>query len=155
MLGFVKVVGVHECGVRFRRGRLLDKPVGPGRVWMIPTVDRLVVVDMRTTTIDVPPLEVMTKDGAPLSVSAHVDAQVVSPTDAVVRVVNYMEATSQLAQTALRAVFKEHARDEALFERPKIEALLRETIDDAAATWGVKVSAAEVEVWDVPTETIG
>jgi regulator of protease activity HflC (stomatin/prohibitin superfamily) len=155
MLGFVKVVGVHECGVRFRRGRLLDKPVGPGKVWMIPRVDQLVVVDMRASTIDVPPVEVMTKDGVPLSVIAHVYAQVVGPTDAVVCVVDYTEATSQLAQTALRAVFKEHAREAALFVRPKIEALLRETNDDAAATWGVKVSAAEVEVWDVPTETIG
>jgi regulator of protease activity HflC (stomatin/prohibitin superfamily) len=150
MLGLVKVVGEQEWGVMFRLGRLLDKPLGPGRVWTIPGVDRLVVVDMRATTIDVPPVEVTTKDGVPLSVSAYVNAQVVVPTDAVVRVVDYTEATSQLAQTALRAVFKTHAQDEALFERPKIEALLRETIDDAAATWGVKVSAVDLEVADAP-----
>ncbi len=152
MLALMKVVGEQERGVLFRLGRLVDPSRGPGRVWTIPGIDQLVVVDMRPITIDIPPVEVMTEDGVALLVSAHVHAQVVAPADAVVRVVNYMRATSQLAETALRAVFREHPRDAVLFERGKVVEILQKTIDDATATWGVRVSTVEVEVGDAPAE---
>jgi regulator of protease activity HflC (stomatin/prohibitin superfamily) len=152
MLGVVKVVGEQECGVLFRRGRLVDPSRGPGRVWTIPRIDRLVIVDVRPTAIDIPPVEAVTKDGQALLVSAHVQAQVVAPAEAVVCVVNYIEATSQLAETAVRAVFREHLRDEVLFERRKIVEILQKTIDDATSTWGVRVLAIEVAVGDVAAE---
>jgi regulator of protease activity HflC (stomatin/prohibitin superfamily) len=152
MLGLTKVVPEQQRGILFRLGRLVDPPRGPGRVWTIPGIDRLVLVDLRPTRIDIPPVVVTTKDSVPLSVSAHLYAQVVAPTDAVVRVVNHVEATSLMAETVLRAVFNEHARDEVLFERAQIVAILQKTIDDATASWGVRVSAVEIEVADTPAE---
>jgi regulator of protease activity HflC (stomatin/prohibitin superfamily) len=148
MLGVVKVIGEQESGVIFRLGRFREAVRGPARVRTIPGVDQLVVVDMRPTTIDIPRAQVITKDGAPLTVTAHVHARVVEPADAVLRAVDYLEATWQLAETALRAVFKEHDREEALFERGKLETILQQTIGDATAAWGVEVSAVEIEVGD-------
>lgn len=152
MLGLTKVVSEQQRGVLFRLGRLVDPSRGPGRVWTIPGIDQLVIVDMRPTIIVIPPVKVMTKDRAAFVVTAHVHAQVATPADAVVRVVNYMQATSLLAETALRAVFGEHPRDEVLFERGKIVEILQKTIDDATATWGVRVSAVEIDVGDAPAE---
>ena len=146
MLGLVKVVDEEHVGVLVRFGKPRNPPRGPGRVWMIPRVDQLVVVDMRPTTIDLPPVVATTKDGEPLSTIAHVEAQVVSPQDAALRVVDYVQATSQLAATALCAVLKDHSRDEALFDRAKIEAILEQTINDATASWGVEVSRVEIEL---------
>jgi regulator of protease activity HflC (stomatin/prohibitin superfamily) len=140
VLGVINVVGEHERGVLFRRGRLVDASRGPGRVWTIPRMEQLVVVDMRPTTIDLPAVEVTTNDGAAMRAGGRVHAQVVAPADAVMRVVDYLKATSQLSEAALRAAFREQTRHEALYERGKIE--------EATATWGVNVSAVELEVED-------
>ena len=103
MLGLLNVVGEQHVGIVFRFGK--PRPArGPGRVWLIPRVDQLVVVDLRPTVIDIPPLVATTKDGQALSASAHVHAQIVSPEDAAVRVVDYVRATSQLSEAALRSV---------------------------------------------------
>ena len=103
MLGLLNVVGEQHVGIVFRFGK--PRPArGPGRVWLIPRVDQLVVVDLRPTVIDIPPLVATTKDGQALSASAHVHAQIVSPEDAAVRVVDYVRATSQLSEAALRPV---------------------------------------------------
>jgi regulator of protease activity HflC (stomatin/prohibitin superfamily) len=146
MFGVTRVVREHERGVMFRLGKPLDPPRGPGRVWVIPGVDQLVLVDLRPMTIDVPPLDVVTKDGAPVSVSLRVRAQVVEPTEAVMRVVDWKEATSMLAETALRAILKDRSQHEALHERGQLESALRETIAEAAASWGVNVSAVELSL---------
>jgi regulator of protease activity HflC (stomatin/prohibitin superfamily) len=134
-----------------RLGKPLDPPRGSGRVWTIPRIDQLVIVDMRPTLIDSPSVVVITKDSASLSVRARLHAQVVAPKDAALRVVDHIEATSLIAGTALRAVFKEHSRDEALFDRTRIEAIVQSTINDATASWGVDVSAVEIDARIAPS----
>ena len=134
MARLTKVIAEHECGVLFRLGKPLEPPRGPGRVWLIPRVYQLEIVDLRPTAIDIAPLEAMAKDGVPVSVSAHVLAQVVNPTDAVMRVVDWKEAISQLTETALRAFVKEQSRDEALYERAELEARVTETVVEPPLT---------------------
>jgi regulator of protease activity HflC (stomatin/prohibitin superfamily) len=144
----MRTLSEHECAIVFRLGRLHKAVPGPARVRTLPGVDQLVLVDLRPTTIDVPRVQVITKDDAPLTVTAHVHARVVEPTDAIMRVADYVEATSQIAETAVRAVFTEHERDEALFEHAKLESILQQTIGEATADWGVEVSAVEIDVGD-------
>ena len=130
MLGFVKVLREYERAVFFRFGRLLDPPRGPGLVWKIPIVDQLVKVDLRTITLNIPPQDVITKDNVPVRVNAVAYFKIVDPKNAIVQVENYMSATSQIAQTTLRAVLGQHVLDELLSEREKINAILQEIIDD-------------------------
>jgi regulator of protease activity HflC (stomatin/prohibitin superfamily) len=150
MLGFVRVFREYERAVFFRFGRLLDPPRGPGLVWKIPIVDQWVKVDLRTITLNVPPQDVITKDNVPAKVDAVAYFKVVDPKDAIVQVADFMDATSQIAQTTLRAVLGQHVLDELLSEREKINAILQEIIDEATGPWGIKVSIVEVKDVEIP-----
>src|SRR5262245_57819574 len=124
----------------FRFGRLLDPPRGPGLVWKIPIVDQIVKVDLRTITLNIPPQDVITKDNVPVRVNAVAYFKIVDPKDAIVQVENYMSATSQIAQTTLRAVLGQHVLDELLSEREKINTILQEIIDGSTGPWGDRKS---------------
>ncbi len=150
MLGFVRVFREYERAVLFRFGRLLDPPRGPGLVFKIPIVDQWVKVDLRTITLNVPPQDVITKDNVPAKVDAVAYFKVVDPKDAIVQIADYMEATSQIAQTTLRAVLGQHVLDELLSEREKINAILQGIIDEATGPWGIKVSIVEVKDVEIP-----
>src|SRR5881397_2580138 len=147
----IKVAREYERGVIFRLGRLLPNPKGPGLFLLIPIVDRMVKVDLRTITLNVPPQEVITKDNVPVRVNAVAYFRVVEPKASVVQVENFMAATSQIAQTTLRSVLGQHQLDELLSERVKINAILQEIIDEATAPWGIKVSIVEVKDVEIPS----
>jgi regulator of protease activity HflC (stomatin/prohibitin superfamily) len=147
---FVRILREYERGVMFRLGRLLDPPKGPGVVFLIPIVDRIVKVDLRTITLNIPPQEVITKDNVPVRVNAVAYFRIVAPKDAIVQVENFMVATSQKAQTTLRSVLGQHMLDELLSEREKINEILQGIIDEATGPWGIKVSAVEVKDVEIP-----
>src|SRR3954468_1841519 len=147
----VKVLREYERGVIFRLGRLLGEPKGPGLFFLIPVIDRMVRVDLRTVTLSVPPQEVITKDNVPVRVTAVAYFRVLAPRDAVVQVENFLVATSQIAQTTLRSVLGQHSLDELLAERDKINEILQEIIDQQTAPWGVKVSVVEVKDVELPS----
>jgi regulator of protease activity HflC (stomatin/prohibitin superfamily) len=146
----IKVAREYERGVVFRLGRLLAEPKGPGLFLLIPIVDRMVKVDLRTITLNVPPQEVITKDNVPVRVNAVAYFRIVDPKAAIVQVENFMVATSQIAQTTLRSVLGQHSLDELLSERDKINSILQTIIDEATAPWGVKVSIVEVKDVEIP-----
>src|SRR5579872_3107532 len=146
---FVRILREYERGVVFRLGRLLD-PKGPGVAFLIPIVDRIVKVDLRTITLQIPPQEVITKDNVPARVNAVAYFRIVDPKAAIVNVENFMVATSQIAQTTLRSVLGQHLLDELLSERDKINAILQGIIDEATAPWGIKVSIVEVKDVEIP-----
>src|SRR6187399_973420 len=146
----VKVAREYERGIIFRLGRLLPEPKGPGLFILIPIVDRMVKVDLRTITLNVPPQEVITKDNVPVRVNAVAYFRIVEPKNAIVQVENFMVATSQIAQTTLRSVLGQHQLDELLSEREKINAILQEIIDEATSPWGIKVSIVEVKDVEIP-----
>jgi regulator of protease activity HflC (stomatin/prohibitin superfamily) len=146
----IKVAREYERGIIFRLGRLLPAPKGPGLFLLIPVVDRMVKVDLRTITLNIPPQEVITKDNVPVRVNAVAYFRIVEPKDAIVQVENFMVATSQKAQTTLRSVLGQHVLDELLSEREKINAILQEIIDEATGPWGIKVSAVEVKDVEIP-----
>src|SRR6478752_9658328 len=114
-------------------------------------VDRMVKVDLRTITLNIPPQEVITKDNVPARVNAVAYFRIVAPKDAIVQVENFMVATSQIAQTTLRSVLGQHLLDELLSERDKINAILQEIIDQQTAPWGIKVSVVEVKDVEIPS----
>ena len=147
----IKVAREYERGIIFRLGRLLPEPKGPGLFLLIPVVDRMVKVDLRTITLNIPPQEVITKDNVPVRVNAVAYFRIVAPKDAIVQVENFMVATSQIAQTTLRAVLGQHQLDELLSERVKINAILQEIIDESTAPWGIKVSIVEVKDVEIPS----
>jgi regulator of protease activity HflC (stomatin/prohibitin superfamily) len=147
----IKVAREYERGVIFRLGRLLPVPKGPGLFLLIPVVDRMVKVDLRTITLNVPPQEVITKDNVPVRVNAVAYFRIVDPKAAIVQIENFMVATSQIAQTTLRSVLGQHQLDELLSERDKINSILQEIIDEATAPWGIKVSIVEVKDVEIPT----
>ncbi len=142
----------YERGVIFRLGRLLGKPKGPGLIFLIPIVDKMVRVDLRTITLMIPPQEVITKDNVPARVNAVCYFRVVDASDSVVQVENFMVATSQVAQTTLRSVLGQHSLDELLSEREKINSILQEIIDETTAPWGIKVSIVEVKDVEIPAD---
>jgi len=146
----VKVAREYERGVIFRLGRLLPNPKGPGLFLLIPVIDRMVKVDLRTVTLNVPPQEVITKDNVPVRVNAVAYFRIVEPKAAIVQVENYMVATSQIAQTTLRSVLGQHVLDELLSERDKINQILQGIIDEATSPWGIKVSVVEVKDVEIP-----
>ncbi len=148
----VMVAREYERGVVFRLGRLLDPPKGPGLFILIPIVDRMVKVDLRTITLNIPPQEVITKDNVPARVNAVAYFRIVDPKASVVAVENFMAATSQIAQTTLRSVLGQHLLDELLSERDKINSILQEIIDEATAPWGIKVSIVEVKDVEIPAD---
>ena len=147
----VKIAREYERGVIFRLGRLLPHPKGPGIFLLIPIVDRMVKVDLRTVTLNVPPQEVITKDNVPVRVNAVAYFRIVEPNSAIVQVENFMVATSQIAQTTLRSVLGQHLLDELLSERDKINAILQEIIDEATSPWGIKVAIVEVKDVEIPS----
>src|SRR5678810_484517 len=147
----IKVAREYERGIVFRLGRLLPQPKGPGLFLLIPVVDRMVKVDLRTITLTVPPQEVITKDNVPVRVNAVAYFRIVDPKSAIVQIENYMVATSQIAQTTLRSVLGQHLLDELLSERDKINSILQEIIDEATSPWGIKVSIVEVKDVEIPT----
>jgi regulator of protease activity HflC (stomatin/prohibitin superfamily) len=151
IIGAVKVLREYERGIVFRLGRLFPRPKGPGLFFLIPIVDRMVRVDLRTITLNIPPQEVITKDNVPVRVNAVAYFRIVSPQDAIVQVENYIVATSQIAQTTLRSVLGQHSLDELLSEREKINSILQGIIDEATAPWGIKVSIVEVKDVEIPT----
>src|SRR5215468_271362 len=147
----VKVAREYERGIIFRLGRLLPEPKGPGLFLLIPIVDRMVKVDLRTITLNIPPQEVITKDNVPVRVNAVAYFRIVDGKQAIVQVENFMVATSQIAQTTLRSVLGQHLLDELLSERDKINTILQEIIDEQTAPWGIKVSVVEVKDVEIPT----
>src|SRR5215468_11585038 len=151
MFAAIKVAREYERGIVFRLGRLLPHPKGPGLFILIPIVDRMVKVDLRTITLNIPPQEVITKDNVPVRVNAVAYFRIVEPKNAIVQVENFMVATSQVAQTTLRSVLGQHQLDELLSERDKINSILQSIIDEATAPWGIKVSIVEVKDVEIPT----
>jgi regulator of protease activity HflC (stomatin/prohibitin superfamily) len=147
----VRVLREYQRGVVFRLGRLLGAPKGPGLFLLIPIIDRMVQVELRTITLVVPPQEVITRDNVPVRVNAVAYFRVVDPTAAVVEVEKFLVATSQIAQTTLRSTLGQHSLDELLSERDKINVILQRIIDDQTAPWGVKVSNVEVKDVEIPT----
>src|SRR6476619_796308 len=148
----VKVAREYERGVVFRLGRLLDPPKGPGLFILIPIVDRMVKVDLRTITLNIPPQEVITKDNVPARVNAVAYFRIVEPKAAIVQIENFMAATLQIAQTTLRSVLGQHSLDELLSERDKINQILQAIIDEATSPWGIKVSIVEVKDVEIPSD---
>jgi len=147
---FIRVLREYERGVIFRLGRLLQKPKGPGLVVLIPIADRIVKVDLRTITLNVPPQEVITKDNVPVRVNAVAYFRIVDPEAAIVQVADFMTATSQIAQTTLRAVLGQHSLDDLLAKRESINQDLQQIIDQQTEPWGIKVSAVEVKDVELP-----
>jgi regulator of protease activity HflC (stomatin/prohibitin superfamily) len=147
----IKVAREYERGIIFRLGRLLPQPKGPGLFILIPVVDRMVKVDLRTITLTVPPQEVITKDNVPVRVNAVAYFRIVDPKAAIVQIENFMVATSQIAQTTLRSVLGQHQLDELLSEREKINSILQGIIDESTAPWGIKVSIVEVKDVEIPS----
>ena len=146
----VRVAREYERGVIFRLGRLKSPPKGPGLFLLIPVIDKMVRVDLRTVTLNVPPQEVITKDNVPVRVNAVAYFRIIDPEKAIVQVENFMVATSQIAQTTLRSVLGQHVLDELLAERDKINTILQQIIDEATSPWGVKVSIVEVKDVEIP-----
>jgi regulator of protease activity HflC (stomatin/prohibitin superfamily) len=140
----VRIMREYERGVVFRLGKLLE-PKGPGVVFLIPFVDRMVRMDLRVVTIDVSKQEVMTKDNVPATVDAVVYFRVVNPTDAVVKVENYYRATSLIAQTTMRSVLGQSSLDDLLSQRDVINQRLQEIIDRQTEPWGIKVTSVEIK----------
>ena len=145
----VKIVQEYERGVIFRLGRLVGAK-GPGLFFIIPFIDRMVKVDLRVVTLDVPTQEAITRDNVTLKVNAVVYYRVMEPCDAVVQVEDYRRATWNIAQTTLRNVLGQSELDELLSEREKINAQLREIIDETTEPWGIKVSIVEVKDVELP-----
>lgn len=146
----IKVAREYERGVVFRLGRLLEPVKGPGLFILVPVIDRMVRVDLRTVTLNVPPQEVITRDNVPVRVNAVAYFRVIEAERAIVQVENFVEATSQISQTTLRSVLGQHLLDEVLSERDKINTILQQIIDDATTPWGVKVSVVEVKDVEIP-----
>jgi regulator of protease activity HflC (stomatin/prohibitin superfamily) len=151
LIAAIKVAREYERGIIFRLGRLLPEPKGPGLFILIPVVDRMVRVDLRTITLNIPPQEVITKDNVPVRVNAVAYFRIVEPKNAIVQVENYMVATSQIAQTTLRSVLGQHLLDELLSERDKINSILQGIIDESTSPWGIKVSIVEVKDVEIPS----
>ncbi len=147
----IKVLNEYERAVIFRLGRIRDVK-GPGLIILIPVIDRMVKVDMRVITMDVPPQDVITKDNVSIKVNAVIYFRVMDPNAAVTNVENYLYATSQLAQTTLRSVCGQVELDEILSEREKINLELQTFLDRSTDPWGVKVSLVEVKHIDLPEE---
>ena len=140
----IKIVPEYERGVIFRLGRLLGAK-GPGLFLIIPFVDRMVKVDLRVITMDVPPQEVITKDNVTVRVNAVVYFRVVDPEASVVKVLDFVRATSQISQTTLRNVLGQSELDDLLTQRERLNQMLQQIIDEHTDPWGVKVSTVEIK----------
>jgi len=145
----IKVVQEYERGVIFRLGRLTGAK-GPGLFLIIPFIDRMVKVDLRIVTLDVPPQDVITKDNVTVKVNAVVYFRVVDPQSSVVKVLDHIRATSQISQTTLRNVLGQSELDELLASREKLNQVLQKIIDEHTDPWGVKVSTVEIKDVELP-----
>jgi regulator of protease activity HflC (stomatin/prohibitin superfamily) len=152
LVNAIKILPEYERGVVFRLGRLRDADYGPGIFFLIPVIDRMVRVSLRTVVHDVPPQDVITRDNVSVKVNAVVYYRVMNPRKAVVEVENFHYATSQLAQTTLRSVLGQVELDELLAEREKLNHELQSILDKHTDPWGIKVSAVEVKHVDLPAE---
>jgi regulator of protease activity HflC (stomatin/prohibitin superfamily) len=147
----IKILREYERGVIFRLGRLIGAK-GPGVIFIIPGVDKLLRISLRTVALEIPPQDVITRDNISLKVNAVVYFRVVDPNKAVVGIENYLYATSQLAQTTLRSVIGQSQLDELLSERDKINVELQDILDQHTEPWGVKVSLVEIKQVDLDTD---
>ena len=148
----IKVINEYERAVIFRLGKVLDKPKGPGLIFIWRPVDKAMIVSLRTVVLDVPSQDIITRDNVSLKVSAVVYSRVVDPKQAVIGVENFQYATSQIAQTTLRSILGEVTLDELLADREKLSARLREIIDKSTEPWGVEVTAVELKSVDLPEQ---
>ena len=148
----IRIVQEYERGVIFRLGRVLAGAKGPGLFFLIPFIDRMVKVNLQIVTMSVPPQDVITKDNVTVRVDAVVYFQVFQPVKAVIEVQNYVFATSQIAQTTLRAVLSKQDLDDILTERDRLNVDLQRIIDDLTEPWGVKVTHVEIKDVDLPQE---
>jgi regulator of protease activity HflC (stomatin/prohibitin superfamily) len=147
----IKILREYERGVIFRLGRLIGAK-GPGIIFIIPGVDKLLRISLRTVTMDIPPQDVITRDNVSIKVNAVVYFRVIDPNRAVVEVENYLYATQQLAQTTLRSVVGQMELDELLAQREKINIQLQDILDKHTEPWGIKVSLVETKQVDLPDE---
>jgi regulator of protease activity HflC (stomatin/prohibitin superfamily) len=148
----VRIVQEYERGVIFRLGRVVEGAKGPGLFFIIPIIDRMVKVNLQIVTFDIPPQDVITKDNVTVRVNAVAYFQVFQPVRAIVEVQNYLYATSQIAQTTLRATLSKADLDDILSERDRLNADLQRIIDDLTDPWGVKVALVEIKDVDLPVE---
>ncbi len=148
----VRIVQEYERGVIFRLGRVLEGAKGPGLFFLIPIIDRMVKVNLQIVTLDVPPQDVITRDNVTIRVNAVCYFQVFQPVKAIVEVQNYLFATSQIAQTTLRAVLSKVDLDGILIERDRLNQDLQRIIDDLTDPWGIKVNLVEIKDVDLPSE---
>jgi len=149
LMASIRIVTEYERGVIFRLGRLIGAK-GPGLFFLIPIVDRMVKVSLRTMNFDVQPQEVITKDNVPVKVNAVVYFRIIDPSKSVVEVENYRFATLQIAQTTLRGVVGEAELDELLSQREKLNERLQSIVDEQTDPWGIKVSVVEVKEIEIP-----
>ncbi|MEW6511519.1 MAG: slipin family protein [Bacteroidota bacterium] len=147
----IRILREYERGIVFRLGRLIGVK-GPGIIFLIPIVDKMVKVSLRTVVMDVPPQDIITKDNVSIKVNAVVYFRVVQPDKAIVEVENFLFATSQLSQTTLRSILGQSALDELLAERDKINSELQKIIDYHTEPWGIKINTVEVKQIDLPVE---
>jgi regulator of protease activity HflC (stomatin/prohibitin superfamily) len=149
LISAIKILKEYERGVIFRFGRLRGVK-GPGIIIIIPFVDKMVRVDLRTITMDVPPQDIITKDNVPVKVNAVVYFRVMDPAKSVVKIERYMVATSQIAQTTLRSILGQAELDDLLARRDKINQELQKIIDEQTDPWGIKVSTVEIKDVELP-----
>jgi regulator of protease activity HflC (stomatin/prohibitin superfamily) len=147
----VRILREYERGVIFRLGRLIAQK-GPGLILLIPVVDRMVKVDLRTVTMNIPPQEVITRDNVPCRVNAVAYFRVIDSNRAVVEVENYLIATSQISQTALRSVLGKAELDQLLADRERLNEELQKIIDESTEPWGIKVTAVEIKDVEIPEQ---
>jgi regulator of protease activity HflC (stomatin/prohibitin superfamily) len=152
VISSIKVVKEYERGVIFRLGRVRGGPKGPGLFILLPSVDRMVKVDLRTVTMDVPPQDVITRDNVPARVNAVVYFRVIDPNKSVLEVENHVLATSQISQTTLRSVLGQKDLDDLLTNREQINEELQTIIDEQTDPWGIKVSVVEVKDVEIPQQ---
>lgn len=151
-LSCIKILKEYERGVIFRLGRLLPKPKGPGIIFVLKPIDKMVRVGLRLVVLDVPPQDIITKDNVSVQVNAVVYFRVMDANRAIVEVENFQFATSQLAQTTLRSVIGQRELDELLSSREQINAQVQEILDKATDPWGIKVTNVEVKHVDLTEE---
>jgi regulator of protease activity HflC (stomatin/prohibitin superfamily) len=152
LISAIKIVKEYERGVIFRLGRVQGRAKGPGLFILLPFVDRMVKIDLRTVTMDVPPQDVITRDNVPARVNAVVYFRVVDPNKSVIEVENHVLATSQISQTTLRSVIGQKDLDDLLTNREQINNELQTIIDEQTDPWGVKVSVVEVKDVEIPQQ---
>jgi regulator of protease activity HflC (stomatin/prohibitin superfamily) len=152
LISAIKIVKEYERGVIFRLGRVRGGPKGPGLFLLVPVVDKMEKVQLRTVTMDVPPQDVITRDNVPVRANAVVYFKVVDPNESVIEIEDHVQATSQISQTTLRSVLGKKDLDDLLTNREAINEEIQSIIDDQTNTWGVKVSVVEVKDVEIPQQ---